>query len=125
MQCFCGCEHKVTFGKRSVNKRGAIIRGDIETARGVMSLGVQSPTGQMFVQDGEILLSALAEAVHAGVDPGPELERETRGFMAFGRNFSEAAIGASIRRSGMSAEEAAVRMRDGEWDPWADVQIPT
>lgn len=125
MQCFCGCERKVSFGKRAVNKRGVIIRGDIETARGVMNLGVQSPTGEMFVHDGEILLSALADAVHAGVDPGPELERETRGFMAFGRNFNEGAIGAAIRRSGMSVEEAAVMMRNGEWDPWADVPIPT
>jgi len=45
--------------------------------------------------------------------------------MALGRNFSDGAIGAAIRRSGMSTEEAAVRMRNGEWDPWEDVQIPT
>jgi PAS domain S-box-containing protein len=122
---FCGRGRKVTFGKRSVSKRGATIRRDIDAARGVMSRGVRSPAGQMFVDDGEILLSALAEAVHAGVDPGPPLTRQTRKFVAFGRNFREAAIGASIRRSGMSAEEAAVRMRAGEWDPWADVQIPT
>jgi len=58
MQCFCGCQRKVAFGKRSVNKRAVIIRGDIDTARGVTSLGVRSPIAEVFVHDGEILLRA-------------------------------------------------------------------
>ena len=78
----------------------------------------------MFVHDGDIMLAALAQAVHAGVDPGPELESETRGFMAVGRNFTESGIGAAIRRSGLPTDEVAAMMLQGEFDPWADLEIP-
>jgi hypothetical protein len=125
MRCFCGCGRKVAFGMKAVSKRGQIIGGDVANARGFLNAGVQSPSGEMFVHDDEIMLSALAEAVHAGIDPGPELESETRGFMAFGRNFNEAGIGAAVRRSGLSSDEAAAMLIQGEWDPWADLEIPT
>jgi hypothetical protein len=67
MRCFCGCGRKVTFGMKAVSKRGQIIGGDVATARGFLSAEVQSPTGETFVHDGEIMLSALAEAVHTGI----------------------------------------------------------
>jgi len=114
----------VSFGKRSVSKRGAIISGDVEQVRSLLERGLKSPNGEMFVHDGEVLCALLAEAVHAGVDPGPELETETRGFMAFGRQFSTSALGRAIRRSGMSDNDTTVAMRSGEWDPFAAVEIP-
>src|SRR4051794_14183899 len=105
MQCFCGCGRKVRFGKRSVNKRGSIINGDLADVRMLLSQGMQSPNAEEFVHDGEVLCEALASAVHAGEDPGPELERETRGFMAFSRStFSTGAFGAALRRSGRSTD---------------------
>lgn len=125
MQCFCGCNAKVKFGMRSVNKRGAIIEGDVETVRVMLHRGMQAPNAQEFVRDGETLLGGLAEAVHAGDDPGPELETETRGFMAFARqNFSESALGAAIGRAGLSSDEAIALLTAGDWDPFEDVQMP-
>jgi len=124
MQCFCGCERKVAFGTRSVCKRGKTIDGDVGNARLLLSRGVRSPNAVEYVRDGEALLFVLAEAVHAGTDPGPELERETCGFMAFGRNFTDGAIGAAIRRAGLSSDEAVAMLTQGEWDPFADVQMP-
>ena len=125
VRCFCGCERKVAFGMKAINKRGQTIGGDVARARGWLSAGVESPTAEMFVHDGDIMLATLSEAVHAGVDPGPELESETRQFMAFGRHFTESGIGAAIRRSGLSTDEVAAMMLQGQFDPWADLEIPT
>ncbi len=125
MQCFCGCDGKVKFGMRSVNKRGAIIAGDVETVRVMLRRGMQSPNAEEFVRDGETLLDGLAVAIHAGDDPGPELETETRGYMAFARqNFSESALGAAIGRAGLSSDQAIEMLMQGEWDPWVDVEMP-
>lgn len=94
MQCFCGCGHKVSFGARSVNKRGATIAGDVAKLRLMLEREMKSPTAARFVMDGELLCAGLADGIHAGVDPGPELESETRGFMAFYRhNFSTGKFG--------------------------------
>lgn len=81
---------------------------------------MQSPTADEFVRNGEALLLALAEAVHAGTDPGRELELETRAFMAFGRNFTDEAIGAAIRRAGLSSDEAVAMLMEAEWDPFGE-----
>jgi hypothetical protein len=124
-QCFCGCGRKARFGMRAVNKRGSIINGDLATVRTLTSRGLKSPTVDVFIHDGDLLLAVLAEAVHAGVDPGPELEHETRGFMRFGhRAFGTAALGSAIRRSGMTSDEAIAAIAAGEWDPFEDVEIP-
>ena len=123
-QCFCGCGRKVSFGRRSVNKRGSIINGDLAQVRMMLDRGMVSPSAQAFVHDGEILCGALADALHEGVDPGPEVEAETRGFMRFGRSFGNAALGNAIRRSGMSSDQALAAIMSGEWDPFADVEIP-
>lgn len=124
MRCFCGCERKIGLGMRSVSKRGSMISGDVGNARLLLSRGMQSSNAEEFVRDGEVLLSALAESLHAGVDPGPELERETRGFMAFGRNFNTGAFGAAVRRAGLSTDDAVALLTHGEWDPFTDVQMP-
>jgi hypothetical protein len=102
-----------------------MINGDLAQVRMMLDRGMKSPSAEMFVHDGELLCGALAEAVHAGVDPGPELESETRGFMRFGRSFGTAALGAAIKRSGMSSDEALRAITSGEWDPFANVEIPT
>ena len=34
------------------------------------------------------------------------------------------AIGAAIRRAGLSSDEAVAMLTQGEWDPFADVQMP-
>lgn len=125
MQCFCGCGRKAPFGMRSVSKRGSIINGDLATVRMMLGRGLQSPNAEAFVHDGEILCEALAEAVHAGQDPGPELEHETRGFMAFSRkNFGTRAFGDAARETGLSTDEAVAALAAGDWDPFADVEIP-
>ena len=123
MQCFCGCERKVRFGMRSVSKRGTIIDGDVRTVHTLLARGMQSPNAEEFVQDAEVVLAVLADAVHAGVDPGPELEKQTRGFVAFSRQFNEGALGAAIKRAGLSSDEAIDRLTRGEWDPFADVEM--
>lgn len=125
MQCFCGCGRKVPRGARAVSKRGAIISSDLAPIRELLACGLVSPAAETFVHDGEIMCARLAESVHLGADPGPEVESQTRGFMAFGRtNFSEAALGAAASRSGMSNDEAVEALKLGEWDPFADVEIP-
>jgi hypothetical protein len=87
-QCFCGCGQRVSFRMRSVNKRGKIINGDLANVRLFLSRGLESPNAEAFVQDGEALCAALAQGVHEGIDPGPELESATRGFMKFSRQNS-------------------------------------
>lgn len=124
MKCFCGCERKVRLGMRSVSKRGTIINGDVRTARELLDRGMKSPNAEVFVHDAEGVLTILADAVHAGVDPGPELEVQTRGFMAFSRQFSEGALGAAGRRAGLSADDGAAMLSRGEWDPFADAEMP-
>jgi len=102
-----------------------MIDGDLASVRELFGHGMQSPAGDMFVHDGEVLCGVLAEAVHAGVDPGPKVEDESRGFMAFARtNFSDGAFGLAVRRSGMSVDEAVAALSQGQWDPFADVEIP-
>ncbi len=125
MECFCGCGRKVRLRMRPINKRGSTIGSDVANVRMMLRHGMQSPSAEAYVRDGELLCQALADAVHAGVDPGAELERETSGFMRFGNaNFSDAAIGASIARSRMSVDDALAATRSGEWDPFADVEVP-
>lgn len=124
-QCFCGCGRKARFGIRSVNKRGTMIRGDVRLVEDLLRRGVVSPNGERFVHDGLLFCEALAEAVHAGIDPGPEVEQETRGFMAFARqHFGQAALGRSLRTAGMSVEEAVVALNAGQFDPFAEVDYP-
>ena len=125
MKCFCGCGRKVPRGARAVSKRGAIISGDLGPIRSLLALGMVSPAAETFVRDGDIMCERLAEGIHLGADPGPEVESQTRGFMAFSRNnFSEAALGVAASRTGMSNDEAVAALKLGEWDPFADVQIP-
>jgi hypothetical protein len=109
---------------RSVSKRGAIINGDVLTAQTLLDRGMKSPNAEEFVQDAEVVLVALADAVHAGVDPGPDLQTQTRGFMAFSRQFSEGALGVASRRSGLATDEVAALLVSGQWDPFADVEMP-
>jgi hypothetical protein len=124
-QCFCGCGRKVSFRRRPINKRGAIINGDLAKVRALLAHGLESPNAEIYVHDGELLCSALAEAVHANLDPGPELEHETRGFMRFGQaEFGDGALGRAVRRAGLSADEALAAMARGERDPFADIEIP-
>lgn len=125
MQCFCGCGRKVTFGARSVSKRGAIIDGDLAFVRDLVARGLDSPAAEAFVHDGDILCGLLAESIHEQIDPGPDVELETRGFMAFGRNFSQGALGKAVQRSGMSVDDAVAAMTKGEWDPFSEVEVPT
>ena len=123
MPCFCGCDRKISFGMRSLNKRGGIIRGDVRTARAARDQGMKSPNAEAFISDAEAVLAALADAVHAGVDPGPELEAQSRDFMAVSRQFGEAALGAAIARSGLSGDEAFSLLANGSWDPFADAVL--
>lgn len=124
-QCFCGCGHKVTFSRRAWNKRGAIINADLSHIRFLLERGMQSPSAEAYLHDGDIFCAALADAVHTGLDPGPELERETRGFMRFGHTcFGERALGSRIRRAGFGVEEAVALISTGEWDPFDAVEIP-
>jgi hypothetical protein len=101
-----------------------MIMGDLMTVTELKARGMESPAADVFLHDGEILCTALAECLHTGVEPPPDMERETRGFMAYGRNFSEGAFGAAVRKSGMSVPEASAKMAQGEWDPFADVAVP-
>jgi hypothetical protein len=110
---------------RPVNKRGAIITKDAAFVRTLVSLGVKSPNAEIFLHDSVNLSAALAAAVHAGADPGPDVDAETRGFMRFAHaNFSDGAFGAAARRSGLSEQEAAMALKDRSWDPFADVEMP-
>jgi hypothetical protein len=110
---------------RSVSKRGAMIDGDVQMTLRMLDGGLQSPNAEEFVRDGAVLLAALAKSVHEGVDPGPELEEETRGFMAFARvNFSENALGGAVERADLSSDAAVALLTAGKWDPFADVQMP-
>jgi hypothetical protein len=124
-QCFCGCGRKVKFGARSINKRGKIIRADVRQIEMLLDGGMQSPNAEQFAHDGLALCGVLADAVHLGMDPGPEVESETRGFMAFSReNFGTAAFGRQIRQRGLSSDQAVAEVAAGEWDPFADVEMP-
>jgi hypothetical protein len=82
---------------RSTNKRGAIIRGDVERVIGVLAeTSIQSPTAERFIEDGHRWMEVLAAAVHKRKDPGAQAELATRKLMREGRNlFSEAGIGAA------------------------------
>lgn len=90
----------------------------------MLDRGMRSPNAEEFVQEGDALLDALAEAVHAGDAPGPELESDSREFMALGRNFGTAASGNAIRQSGLPDDEVMGMLTSGAWDPFADVQMP-
>ena len=100
MDCFCGCGQSVprfSLGVRSINKRGAIIRGDVERVEGLLAeTSLQSPTAERFIEDGRRWMEVLAEVVHKRRDAGAEAEVATRKLMREGRNlFSEAGIGAA------------------------------
>jgi hypothetical protein len=101
-----------------------MINGDLAMVRMLLDGGMKSPVAEMFVHDGEILCGQLAEGVHANFDPGPQVEAETRGFMRFGRSFGKVAFGRAVRESGMSSDEAVAALSRGEWDPFADAEIP-
>ena len=110
---------------RSINKRGKIIYGDIGQIAQLLAIGMDSPNAEEFVSDGKGICEGPAACVHEGVDPGPEVERLSRGFMAFARkNFGPRALGSQIRRSGLSNDEAVAAMRAGQFDPFADVDMP-
>lgn len=124
MDCFCGCGQSVPrfpLGVRSINKRGAIIRGDVERVEDLLAeTSIQSPTAERFIEDGRRWTEVLAAAVHGRKEAGAEARVATRKLMGEGRNrFSEAGIGAASRRSGMDTEQAAAAMVSGEWDPFA------
>src|SRR5262249_52274153 len=113
---------KVRFGMRSVNKRGSIILVDVTPISEMLRMGMRSPNAEEFVRDGNVICATLAEAVHTGVDPGPLVERETRGFMAFARqNFI---FGAWKLPPGMNEDDAANAIRSGEYDPFEHVSMP-
>ncbi len=64
MRCFCGCETKVRRGMRAINKRGAMIDGDLSDIRMLLKRGMQSPSAETYVHDGEILCRQLADDRH-------------------------------------------------------------
>jgi hypothetical protein len=102
-----------------------MISGDVALIEGLLAQGLASPNAEMFVHDGRLLLDVLADAVHVNVDPGIEVEQETRGFMAFARTyFSENAMGRTIEESGMSIDEAARALLEGRFDPFAELDYP-
>jgi hypothetical protein len=110
---------------RSVNKRGDRISGDLAIVLRMFERGLKSPNAATYVHDGQLMCDVLAEAVHKGVDPGPEVERESRGLMRFGhQHFGYAAFGRRVLESGLSEDEAMAALASGEWDPFADVEIP-
>jgi hypothetical protein len=124
MRCFCGCGRRVPRDVRDVNRRGARIGGDVAGVRDLLDRGLRSPNAESFVRDGEVLCAALADDVHRGAQPEPQVDYESRGFMAFGHaKFSEEALAAALRRSPMPVSEAVGALARGEWDPYADVEM--
>jgi hypothetical protein len=123
-RCFCECGQKVGFGSRAVNKRGSVILGDLTKVEMLRRSGLASPNADQFVEYGRVLLAALKEAVHTGTKPGHELETETRGFMALGRQFGTAAVGRAVMRSGVSSDEAPAAIRAGKFDPFMGINMP-
>lgn len=123
MKCFCGCEEKVPrfpFGLRSINTRGRRIGKDVALVERLLAQGLRSPNAEAFVQDGHAIMGELAHAVHTRSDPGPEVEAESRDFMRQARErFITGRIGQAARRAGLSADQAAVAMARGEFDPFA------
>lgn len=124
-KCFCGCGRGVKLKMRPVNKRGKMIAGDIAVIQDLLDRGVESPNADIFVADGQLFCDQLADAVHDSVDPGDDLEYGSRQFMAFARNhFSAGALGRAVSKSGMSDTDAVAALRNGTWDPFADVPWP-
>lgn len=124
MRCFCGCGQRVPrfpLGLRSINKRGLRIAKDVALIEDLLGRGLQSPNAVAFVEDGHVIEAELAEAVHARDDPGPQVEAASRDLMRRTRErFLEVRIGQAARRAGLSAEEAAVGIATGRFDPFAD-----
>ncbi|MBB4663166.1 hypothetical protein [Conexibacter arvalis] len=110
---------------RAVNKRGAIIRADVAVVERLVERGMKSPNSEAFVHDGLLMCADLAEAVHAGVNPGPVLQEQTAGFMAFARqNFSEPVLGRNLREAGLSVDQAVAEIGAGTLDPFENVDYP-
>ena len=71
------------------------------------------------------MTSQLADALHHGQDPGPEIEAWSRDWQRQGRAIGsnpEAALGAAMSRSGLSGLEFARALVDhdfGDLDPFA------
>lgn len=124
MRCFCGCGERVStfpLGMRSINKRGARISTDVALIDGFLRQGLRSPNAEAYVRDGHELIAELAESVHTGTDPGREVETESRDFLRRTReHFMPTRIGQAARREGLSADEAALAMVTGRFDPFAD-----
>jgi hypothetical protein len=121
-ECFCGCGQRARVGTRSINRIGSIMHGDVATVLRLRDGGMRSPRGEEFVDAGLGLCEVLAYAVHAGVRPPHRDEADARDLMEFGRaHFSVDAVVEAVGRSGMSTAQAAQALRDGEFDPYAQV----
>jgi hypothetical protein len=122
MKCFCGCGTKVSrfpLGLRSINTRGRRIGKDVAMIESLLAQGLRSPNAEAFVGDGRALMRELADAVHTRSDPGSQVEAESRDIMRRARErFITVRIGQAARRAGLSADQAAVAMARGEFDPF-------
>ena len=127
MDCFCGCGRQVPrfpLGLRSVNKRGATHRKDLETVSQYLELGANSPNGEAFAVACQAVMDQIAGCVHAQTDPGPETEAESRALLNEARHrYTDAAIATAMknamRRNGWNEDDLALALRRGEFDPFA------
>ena len=130
MQCFCGCGRKVTFGQRPLNKRGERLRREMRRIEQALGVGLESPNATMFVGQANDWCGAFAEAIHLTIQPDEQQPGFTQVYLTLtwlraGKPFvSVALIGKMVRDAGLSSAEGAARMSRGEWDPWADVEMP-
>jgi hypothetical protein len=88
-QCFCGCGRttpRFPLGLRARNKRGALVRAHVERVERLLAdTSISSPSAEAFIDEGREWMAAIAEAVHARQDPGPDVEQGTRDYMRRGR----------------------------------------
>lgn len=128
MQCFCGCDRKVSFGLRATNKRGQRLRRDVRQMERFLEIGLVSPNATTFVEQANLWCEGFAEAVHLRIKPDddtPDSSQIYLGWLKMVKPFVNVPlIGKMVRDAGLSSEEAVALMSRGELDLWADVEMP-
>jgi hypothetical protein len=124
VDCFCGCGQSVPrFQRRvrSINKRGTIIRGEVERVESLLAeTSIQSPTAERFIEDARQWLEVLAAAVHRRKDAGAQAEFAARKLMYEARNrFSDAGIRRPVAARGWVDKQSAAAILSGERNPFA------
>jgi hypothetical protein len=107
---------------RSINRRGK----QVSDRLGFVVEWVPNPSETemfMWMDEGQEIKAELAAAMHGEIDPATLDEPRIREWQATGRYLETeikrriAALGKQVRRSGMSADEAAQEMARGEFNP--------